>query len=139
MKIVTFSALLSYVVVGACTSMTQVENPRATLRVDQAQYSLGEIGVVTLENRSDSDIGYNFCFGSFAYREAGAWNPAGGRTKVCLGIMRSLRKGQSATMSFNVVEPFFEPGEQYRFVLTVEHLDTGKEKTVFSNIFIVQE
>jgi hypothetical protein len=109
------------VLLSGCASPDSAARPAgvAELGVTPAAAGPGDEVMLTLENRSEGELGYNLCPAVLERRENGEWeerpeSPA----EVCTMELRMLGPGN--TSSFRHTLPTGLPAGTYRFRTTVE-------------------
>jgi hypothetical protein len=109
------------VLLCGCVPADPAQGPAgvADLRVSPAEARAGEEVMLTLENRSDRELGYNLCPAVLDRRTDAGWEewpeaPA----EVCTMELRTLAPARSG--SYRHTLPSGMPAGEYRFRTTVE-------------------
>lgn len=105
-----------------------------SLTVDPGVISPGDSIELTLTNRSASQIGYNLCNSPLQRRDGSSWEPVPS-DQPCTMELRILEPDGVTRYAIDVPTDL-APGE-YRFVTTVEYLDSGERVGLPSDAFSV--
>lgn len=118
------------------------EEAEALLRVssdfttDKQTYKAGETVVLSLENKSDEDLGYNLCSAYYEQKNENGWL-AMPSLRLCTAEVYSLEPGRITTYEYELDASL--PAGEYRFVAIIHLLKTEMKGKRISNIFAVEE
>jgi oligopeptidase B len=97
-------------------------------------YGPGAEVVLRLHNATAGDLGYNLCNSGLQRLEGGEWTSVP-EDRVCTMELRVMQPGLDATYTLRL--PPALPAGQYRYVTTVEHMQSGERPSVHTNTFAV--
>lgn len=130
-------AFCSIVLFAACSAGRGASEPTQdlTLAVEQQAVESGATVDLVLRNASNAPAGYNLCTSSLERRTDVDWEPVSSN-RVCTMELNTLEPGAEARYTFDLPSVMI-PG-QYRFVTSVQNMETDERSDIRSDPFSVE-
>ena len=134
MKTLVFCSIVLF---AACSANRGASAPaqNLTLTVEQQTVESGATVDLVLRNASSAPAGYNLCTSSLERRTDVDWEPLSSN-RVCTMELSTLQPGAEARYTYDLPSVMI-PG-QYRFVTSVQNMETDERSSIRSDPFSVE-
>ena len=129
---------------GGCAEATSLHQQEVRLRTNRGEYSVGETGVLALDNLGPHPVGPGnigatlLCKAGLERHVEGAWQPLGTLPGACILILLPpLQAGRTVETEFEITSELWPSTGDYRFNVTVIDASTGEPLVVRSEPFSV--